>query len=108
MSGMAKLAAKLGHLGLYLLMFALPISGWVLSSAAGRAVSMFELFDLPDLVSPDKDFAHNVKEFHEMFADGLMVLLAVHIIAALVHQFYYKDGVLRQMLPNCKSRKVGN
>ena len=98
-----KLLAKLGHLALYGFMFALPLSGWVLSNAAGHPVSVFGLFDLPNLVAPDKDFAHNVKELHGLLADGLMVLLAVHILAALLHHFYYKDNILRHMLPFVKN-----
>ena len=93
------LLAKLGHLALYGFMFALPLSGWILSNAAGHPVSVFGLFDLPNLVAPDKDFAHNVKELHELLADGLMVVLAAHTLAALLHHFYYKDNILRRMLP---------
>lgn len=104
MSTCAKIMAKLGHLGLYFLMFGLPITGWIISSAAGYPVSMFGFFDLPMLTGKDKDFAHDVKEIHELFANGLMALLAVHVLAALVHHFYYKDNILTRMLPNCRKK----
>lgn len=104
MSNHAKIMAKLGHLGLYFLMFGLPITGWVISSAAGYPVSMFGLFDLPMLTGKDKDFSHDVKEIHELFANGLMALLALHVLAALLHHFYYKDNILTRMLPNCKRK----
>jgi len=107
MGGVMKLAAKLGHGGLYVLMFAIPLSGWVMSNAAGHPVSMFGLFDLPILAAADEDFAHSVKELHETLAFVLIGLLALHIMAALVHHFIYKDDVLRRMLPACKNCKIG-
>ncbi len=100
MSAASKLAAKLGHFGLYALMFAMPISGWIVSSAAGYPVSFFGLFVLPDLVAVNKDFSHDVKELHELFANALMGLLALHVLAALLHHFYYRDNILTRMLPN--------
>jgi cytochrome b561 len=108
MGCVAKMMAKIGHFGLYVLMFAMPISGWMTSSAAGYPVSMFGLFELPMLTAKDKDFAHDMGELHETFAWVLMGLLAVHILAALVHHFYYKDDILRRMLPNCKKSEIKN
>lgn len=107
MASSMKIAAKLGHGGLYALMFALPLSGWVVSSAGGHPVSFFGLFDLPALVAVNKGFAHDIKEMHELFANALMVILGLHVAAALLHHFYYKDDILRRMLPNCKSCKIG-
>lgn len=105
MSKMAKLGAKLAHLALYALMFAMPMSGWVMSSAAGFPVSVFGLFTMPNLVEPDKELAKNINELHESMAWLLIVLIVLHIIAALLHHFYYKDNTLRKMLPNFRGKK---
>ncbi|MEQ1705258.1 MAG: cytochrome b [Rickettsiales bacterium] len=101
---MAKLGAKLGHFGLYVLMFAMPITGWLMSSAAGFPVSMFGFFVMPNLIAPDKEFSHDMNELHEILAWILMGLIALHIIAALLHHFYYRDNTLIRMLPNFRGK----
>ena len=94
-----KMAARGLHWILYGLMFAMPLSGWAMSSAAGFPVSVFGLFTLPNLVSPDKALLEALKEVHETIAYAIIVLVSLHIIAALMHHFHYKDNVLRRMLP---------
>ena len=96
---MAQLGAKLLHLSLYALMFAMPITGWLMSSAAGFPVAMFGLFTMPNLVEPDKEFRHDMGELHETLAWVLIALIVLHLLAALLHHFYYKDNVLTRMLP---------
>jgi len=100
----AVLGAKAIHSMLYVLMFAMPITGWLMSSAAGFKVSMFGLFLMPDLVAPDKEFGHKMAEIHEILAYILIVLISLHAAAALLHHFYYKDNILRRMLPNFKGK----
>jgi cytochrome b561 len=87
------------HYGFYLLLFALPISGWLYSSAANRPVSYFGLFTFPDLVAPDKALRHTMHEWHEIAFNALFALAIVHVLAALKHQFVDKDGLLGRMLP---------
>jgi cytochrome b561 len=87
----------LTHIALYLLMFAIPVVGWLMSSAKGYTVNYFGLFELPDLVEKNKAFGHQLKEVHEWLANGLMLLVALHIAAALKHQFINKDGLLSRM-----------
>ena len=94
-----KYAAHAGHALLYVLMFAMPFSGWVMSSAAGFPVSVFGLFTLPDLVAPDKTLKQDMVEVHETLAWVLIAMVALHVLAALLHHFYYKNDVLRRMLP---------
>lgn len=100
----AKFVAKLAHFGLYALMFAMPITGWLMSSAAGFPVSMFGLFIMPNIAAPDKEFGHFVRDLHETLAWVLMGLIALHILAALLHHFYYKDNILKRMLPNFRGK----
>ncbi len=92
-------AAGLVHWGLYALLFALPLTGWLMSSASNRPVSWFGLVQLPDFVAPDegvKDFFH---EAHHLCIYALYVLVAIHVLAALKHQFIDRDGLIRRMLP---------
>jgi len=85
------------HIALYLLMLAIPVVGWLMSSAKGYTVNYFGLFDLPDLVEKDKGLGSVLKEIHEVLANGLMALVGLHILAALKHQFIDKDGLLSRM-----------
>lgn len=99
LAGWQKKTAKLGHLTLYGFMFMMPLSGWAMSSAAGYPVSVFGWFTMPSLVSPGETARDFFKETHELLADFLMVMLAAHVLAALLHHFYYRDTVLKRMLP---------
>lgn len=104
LSTAAKLGAKLAHFGLYALMFAMPITGWLMSSAAGIPVSMFGLFLMPNLIAPDKELGHFVRGLHETLAWVLIGLITLHVLAALLHHFYYKDNILKRMLPNFRGK----
>lgn len=99
MSAVMARAAHLGHLGLYFLMIAVPVSGWAYSSVAGYPVPVGGLFVLPPLLEKSKDLIPVASEAHELFAYALVVLAAGHVAAALKHQFFDHDGVLRSMLP---------
>jgi cytochrome b561 len=90
--------AKATHGAFYVLLFALPISGWLMSSASAYSVSWFSLFTFPDLVGADADLKGVLEEVHEVFAQLLFVLALVHVSAALVHHFYTRDDVLEGML----------
>ena len=90
-------AMQLTHLALYLLMLLIPVVGWLMSSAKGYTVNYFGLFELPDLVDKNKPLGHLLKEIHEWMANGLMLLVGLHILAALKHQFIDKDGLLSRM-----------
>lgn len=93
------LAARLNHWGLYALLFALPVTGWLTSSAANRPASWFGLFQLPDLVAPDAGLKEAFEEAHELLVNVLFALAALHVAAALKHQFLDRDGLLLRMLP---------
>jgi len=82
---------------LYVGMIAIPMAGWLGSSAAGFSVSPFGLFTLPDLVGKDKALSKEMFELHEVFAFIVMGLVVFHIGAALYHQFVQKDNLLARM-----------
>lgn len=93
-----RLLSKLGHAGLYLLLIAVLISGYLISTADGRAISVFDWFSvsaLPELVENQEDIAG---EIHFIVATTLISLTALHAIAALKHHFIDKDSTLKRML----------
>lgn len=100
-----RLAAHFSHSGLYVLLFLMPISGWMMSSFKGIPVSAFGWFTLPRLIGPDKMLGELLEEVHEFFAWGLLGLIGLHIMAALLHHFYYKDTILVRMLPDVGKKK---
>ena len=94
-----RLAAAANHWGLYALLFAMPLTGWMMSSASNYPVSWFGLVQLPDLVGPDRGLKHLLEEVHETLANALIALVLLHVAAALKHQFWDRDGLLWRMLP---------
>ena len=99
MPGWQRMAAHLSHAGLYALLFAMPLTGWLMSSAHNYPVSWFGLVQLPDLITPDRDLSHDLEDIHELLSNILLELAAVHVLAALKHQFVDRDGLLLRMLP---------
>lgn len=91
-------ASRIAHWLLYLLIFALPVSGWLMSSASAYTVSWFNLFELPDLVSPSEPLKETLLSLHHLLATTLFAVAVVHVLAALKHQFFDRDDVLRRML----------
>jgi len=90
-------AAHWTHGLLYVLFFAVPLSGWAYSSAAGFPIVWFGVLPLPDFMPIDKALAESVKPVHEVLAKALAVLVVLHVAAALKHQFIDRDGLLDRM-----------
>ncbi len=87
------------HLALYGLFFAVPLSGWAYSSAAGFPVVVFGLLPLPDFVPVDRALAEALKGLHKLCTLSLAALVLLHVAAALKHQFVDRDGLLQRMRP---------
>lgn len=87
------------HALLYLLMLAIPISGWLMSSAKGFQTVYFGVLPLPDLLAKDKALGELLADLHAVLNTVLIALLAAHVAAALKHHFIDRDGVLARMLP---------
>lgn len=88
------------HWALYAVLLLMPLSGLLMSQFGGRPVSWFGLFEIPVLVSENKELASQIKEMHtDVWWPLLCVLVALHAAAALWHQFIVGDGTLRRMLP---------
>lgn len=94
-----KIAARFVHLVFYALMFALPMTGWLMSSAAGIPVSLLGLYTLPDLVGHNDLMFHQLIDVHKYLGYALICCIAIHVGAALWHHFARKDDTLRKMLP---------
>jgi cytochrome b561 len=83
--------------GFYILLIAMPISGWVMSVAAKKIPSYFGLFSLPLPIEPSKPLASFMNETHEVIAWLLIAFATLHILGALKHYFWDKDKVLQSM-----------
>lgn len=99
-------AAHLVHIALYLLMIAVPVVGWLMSSAKGYTTNFFGLFDLPNLLVKDKALSQTLKEVHGILANGMIALIVLHIAAALKHQLIDKDNLMARMRPARKERSL--
>ena len=100
MPGWERAAAHVSHWAFYLLLFALPLTGWAMVSpgVAKRPLSWFGLFDVPPLPVSDatSDVAHTG---HVVLGWLFAVLVVIHVAAALRHHFLLRDAVLGRMLP---------
>jgi cytochrome b561 len=90
------LVARIVHGAFYALLFALPVTGWLLASAEGESASFFGLFTLPAAPAADEEL---LEATHETMFNILVALALLHVAAALKHHFIDRDGVLKGMLP---------
>jgi cytochrome b561 len=95
-------AAQLAHVALYALLVAVPVAGIVLQFARGNALPLFGLGEILSPWAADRAFARSVKEVHEVLANGLVALAALHAVAALVHHWVFRDRTLVRMLPDAR------
>ena len=95
-----KVAARTVHILFYVVLIAMPMTGWLASSAGGREIEWFGLFPWPLLpVEGGRETARSLMGLHELAMKGLYVLIALHVLAALKHQFLDRDNVLHRMIP---------
>jgi cytochrome b561 len=89
--------AKAMHWGLYVLMFAQPLSGIMMSQSAGIPVSFFGLFEFPVFLDKNPELAKTFLSVHGTVWILLVIAVIGHAGAALHHHFIKKDNVLKQM-----------
>jgi len=99
-------AAEWTHRILYALMFAIPLSGWLMSSAKGFQTVYFGLIPLPDLVSKNASLAEALGNAHGALNLAMIALVALHAAAALKHHLIDRDDVLVRMLPLLQRRAI--
>lgn len=104
MPGWQRIASVGIHHLIYLLLLAIPLSGWLMSSAKGFQTVWFGVLPLPDLVGKNPALGDFLKEVHEALNFSLLALVVVHVAAALKHHWIDRDDVLTRMLP---ARKAG-
>jgi cytochrome b561 len=90
--------AGVTHALLYVLLLAVPLSGWLMSSAAGFPVVYFGLLPLPDLVDKNKELAEILKVVHFVLNKTMLALVVLHVVGALKHHFVDRDATLLRML----------
>ncbi|MGM7447794.1 cytochrome b561 [Idiomarina loihiensis] len=98
LSSLQTFVAKASHWLLYLLLFAMPISGYLMQYFAGRPIDVFGWFRLPSALTVNIENYAIFRELHGWLAIALMALVALHVAAALHHHFIRKDTVLKSML----------
>ena len=91
--------AHAGHLIIYILMIAIPLSGWLMSSAKGFQTVWFGVLPIPDLIAKDKAWGDLLALVHQSLNLLFVAVLTGHIAAALKHHFVDKDDILTRMLP---------
>jgi cytochrome b561 len=95
-----RLVARGTHVLFYVFLIAMPLVGWAASSAAGRDILWFGLFEWPALpIGGGRETAGDLMDLHELAAKGLYVLIFLHIAGALKHHFLDRDNVLHRMIP---------
>ncbi|MCV0427498.1 MAG: cytochrome b/b6 domain-containing protein, partial [Roseibium sp.] len=111
MHPLEKLAAHLGHIGLYALLFAMPITGWLMVSASpwGIPTVLFNVQPVPHLPVPEalgtKEQAESFfKMLHGYGAYLLIALIVVHIAAAFKHHFIARDDTLKRMVSTASAK----
>jgi cytochrome b561 len=96
---LGRLLARCTHAMLYVLLFAMPLTGWIMSSARGFPVSWFGVYQLPDLVPKSGTLYEAMVTTHAVLAAALALTVALHVAGAFKHHFVLKDDTLRRMLP---------
>ncbi|HEV7813761.1 MAG TPA: cytochrome b [Janthinobacterium sp.] len=87
------------HMLLYILIFAVPISGYLYTLSAGVPVVYLGLFQLPVFMDPNPEWKPVLKNVHYVLNMTMAAAVALHVLAALKHHFIDRDGTLRRMLP---------
>lgn len=98
--------ASLTHVALYVLMFAIPFSGWLFNSASGYPLQWFKRFNLPALAGRDQGLADMAAVIHEYGFWLLVALVALHAAAAVYHHVVQRDDTLTRMLPTVPRRNT--
>jgi cytochrome b561 len=109
-SGIARveaLAARVVHWLLYVILLAMPISGYLSESALGHTVSVFGLFDIPALTARSGTLNSVTWTIHKTGQLAIYVVVGVHVLAALFHLVVRRDGVMARMLPGVSLEPAG-
>ena len=93
-----QVASTAVHWLLYLLVLVTTLSGWFYASARGWSLTFFGLSPLPNLVPQGSPIGRAIGGIHEGVVWVLLAVIGIHVLAALIHAFVYRDQVMRRML----------
>jgi cytochrome b561 len=99
MAPVERMLARATHAAFYVLLFAMPLTGWLMSSAKNYSVSWFGVFTWPNLIGKNEMAFELLRSTHHVLGYILFSIAILHILAALKHHFWNKDDVLVRMLP---------
>ena len=99
-----KLAAA-GHWILYVLMFAVPLSGWLVSDASRVPFQAYFLLPMPDFIDVSRSIQEAASEVHEALTAALFIVVIAHVAAAMRHHFRLRNDILRRMLPGIRVKE---
>lgn len=100
--------ASATHWAMYVLLFAMPLSGWLFNSASGYPLQWFKQFNLPAMVARNEELAQAAIQVHEYGFWLLLLLVLAHAGAAFYHHLFQGDDTLRRMLPALGRRMPAN
>jgi cytochrome b561 len=106
MTSLERLLARATHFAFYVLLFAMPLTGWMMSSAKNYSVSWFGVFTWPNLIAKNENAFELLRSTHHILSYMLFGIAVLHIFAALKHHFWDKDDVLLRMLPLNRPEKA--
>jgi cytochrome b561 len=92
-----RVAAEASHWLLYALMFAQPLVGWAMLSAAGYPIALIGAFHLPPIVPHDMALYAFLRPLHSVLAFALFATFLLHLAAALTHALIFRDDVFKSM-----------
>lgn len=99
MAPMSRMMAHAGHWLLYALMLAIPLTGWLASSAQGVSVVWLGIWQLPDLIGKNPELGTRLQDAHRVMNYVMLAAVVGHALAAAHHHFIRRDRVLARMLP---------
>jgi cytochrome b561 len=102
MPALQRIGAHVVHILLYLLMLAIPVTGYLYSSASNIPVVYLGIVPLPRLIDPDPLLKETLKTLHISLNYVLLTLVGLHVFAVVKHQLMDRDGLLSRMLPFAK------
>ncbi len=106
MPGTMRMAAIGVHAMLYVMLLVMTLSGWAMTSARGRDVSLLSIIPLPRLVAESKAMGHQFETIHVFSVYVLLTLISVHVAGAVYHQYIRRDGLMSRMLPERWTRRL--
>ena len=96
--------AQIGHLLLYGLILAVPVSGWIASDTTRVPFKAFFVIPMPDLLEADRSLQDTAASIHEGLIVALLAVVLLHVAAALRHHLLLRNDVLRSMLPGNRTK----